>query len=116
MSGQASRLKLLAASQASHGVVQGGFYPGEFLIHAVHKNVFVLFVFKHSYYLVTLNFLINEHACLAFLEFFATILSIFYVINEKFHPTRLLIYIVNKQTGWYFLFILVCSFIRDFRV
>ena len=70
--------------------------------------------------LSTLKSLINEHARLAFLEFFSTILSFFHVINEKFHLTRLLIYLVNKQAGRHFFtpysFILVCSFIRDFRV
>ena len=50
----------------------------------------------------TIKSLINEHTRLAFLEFFATILSIFYVINKKFHHTRLLIYLVNKRAGWHF--------------
>ena len=69
---------------------------------------------------IDLKSLINEHARLAFLEFFSTILSFFHVINKQFHLTRLLIYLVNKQAGWHFFppysFILVCSFIRDFRV
>ena len=63
---------------------------------------------------------LNEHARLAFLEFFSTILSFFHVINEKFHLTRLLIYLVNKQTGCLFSppysFILVCLFIRDLMI
>ena len=70
--------------------------------------------------MITLKSLINEHARLAFLEKISTILSIFHVINIKFHHTRLLIYLVNKQAGWCFFppysFILVCSFIRNFRV
>ena len=68
----------------------------------------------------TLKSLINQHACLAFLEFFSTILSFFHVINGKFHLTRSLIYLVNKQAGRHFFtpysFILVCSFIRELRV
>ena len=69
---------------------------------------------------LTQKSLINEQARLAFLEKNSTILSIFHVINIKFHHSRLLIYLVDKQTGWHFFppysFILLCSFIRDFRV
>ena len=52
--------------------------------------------------LCTLKSLIEEHACLDFSNFLSTLLAIFYVINEKFHPARLLIYLVNKQAGWHF--------------
>ena len=68
----------------------------------------------------TLKSLIEEHARLDFSNFLSTLLAIFHVINEKFQPSRLSIYLINKQTGWNFFqafsFILVCSSIRDFRV
>ena len=44
----------------------------------------------------TLKSLIEEHARLDFSDFLSTLLAIFHVINEKFHPARLLIYLVNK--------------------
>ena len=54
-------------------------------------------------YIFTQNSLINEHARLAFLEFFATLIPLFfYVIYKKCHRTRLLIYFVNKRVGWHF--------------
>jgi hypothetical protein len=43
--------------------------------------------------------LIEEHARLDFSDFLSTLLAIFYVINEEFHPARLLIYLVKKQAG-----------------
>ena len=46
----------------------------------------------------TLKSLIEKHARLDFSDFHSTLLAIFYVVNEKFHPARLLIYLVkNKQ-------------------
>ena len=58
---------------------------------------------KLSYsHLPTLKSLIEEHACLDFSGFLSTLLSIFHVINEKFHPARLLTYLVKKQAGWNF--------------
>ena len=50
----------------------------------------------------TLKSLIEEHACLDFSDFLSTLLAIFYVVNEKFPPACLLIYLVNKQAGWHF--------------
>ena len=38
----------------------------------------------------TLKSLIEEHAHIDFSDFLSTLLAIFYVINEKFHPARLL--------------------------
>ena len=68
----------------------------------------------------TLKSLIEEHAGLDFSDFLSTLFAIFHVINEKFHPARLLIYLLKKQAGWIFFqtcsFIPVCSSIRDFRV
>ena len=55
-----------------------------------------------TFVLCTLKFLIEEHARLAFLDFLSLLLAIFHVINEKFPPARLLIYLVNKQAGWHF--------------
>ena len=49
--------------------------------------------------LTTLKSLIEEHARLDFSDFLSTLLAIFHVINEKFHPARLLIYLVKKQAG-----------------
>ena len=45
----------------------------------------------------TLKSLIEEHARLDFSDFLSTLFAIFHVINEKFHHTRLLIYLVKKQ-------------------
>ena len=53
-------------------------------------------------HLLTLKSLIEEHARLDFSDFLSTLLAIFHVINKKFHPARLLIYLVNKQAGWHF--------------
>ena len=50
----------------------------------------------------TLKSLIEEHARLDFSDFFSTLLAIFHVLNKKFHPARLLIYLVNKQAGCHF--------------
>ena len=47
----------------------------------------------------TLKSLIEEHARLDFSDFLSTLFAIFHVINEKFNPARLLIYLVNKQAG-----------------
>jgi hypothetical protein len=63
----------------------------------------------------------NKRACsLSFFGIFFHYTFFFHVINEKFHLTRLLTYLVNKQAGRHFFtpysFILVFSFIRDFRV
>jgi hypothetical protein len=44
----------------------------------------------------------EELARLNFSDFLSTLLAIFYVINEKFHPAFLLIYLENKQVGWLF--------------
>ena len=52
--------------------------------------------------MTTLKSLIEEHARLDFSDFLSTLLTIFNVINEKFHSARLLIYLVNKQAGWHF--------------
>ena len=56
---------------------------------------------------ITLKSLIEEHASLNFQNFHSTLFAIFHVVNEKFHPTRLLIYLVDKQAGWYFFPILL---------
>ena len=45
----------------------------------------------------TLKSLIEEHTRLDFSDFLSTLFAIFHVINKKFHPARLLIYLVNKQ-------------------
>jgi hypothetical protein len=47
----------------------------------------------------TLKFLREEHVRLNFSDFLSTLLAIFHVLNQKFHPARLLIYLVNKQAG-----------------
>ena len=52
--------------------------------------------------LPTLMSLIEEHARLDFSDFHSTLLAIFHVINEKFHPACLLIYLVNQQAVWHF--------------
>ena len=45
----------------------------------------------------------NRRACsLRFFRFCFTLLAIFHVINEKFHPVHLLIYLVKNQAGWKF--------------
>ena len=49
--------------------------------------------------LYTLKSLINEHARLDFSDFLSTLFAIFHVINKKFHPARLLIYLVKKEAG-----------------
>ena len=41
----------------------------------------------------------EERARLDFSDFLSTLFSIFHVINEKFHPARLLIYLSNKKAG-----------------
>ena len=65
----------------------------------------------------TLKSLIEEHARLDLSDFLSTLLAIFHVINKKFPPACLLIYLViSKQGGTLFSFIPVCSSIRDFRV
>ena len=46
---------------------------------------------------LTLKSLIEEHAHLNFADFLSTLLAIFYVINEKFHPAHLLIYLKSLQ-------------------
>ena len=51
---------------------------------------------------LTLKSLIEEHARLDFSDFLSSLLAIFHVINEKFPPARLLIYLVNKQAGLHF--------------
>ena len=48
---------------------------------------------------VTLKSQIEEHAHLDFSDFLSTLFAIFDVINEKFHPALLLIYLVKKQAG-----------------
>ena len=53
-----------------------------------------------SKYSHTLKSLIEEHARLDFSDFLSTLLAIFHVINKKFHPARLLTYLVKKQAGW----------------
>ena len=53
---------------------------------------------------------IEEHARLDFSDFLSTLLAIFHVINEKFPPARLLIYLViSKQGGTFFPSLLVYS-------
>ena len=52
--------------------------------------------------LTTLKSLIEEHARIDFSDFLSTLLTIFHVINEKFHPARLLIHLMNKQAVWHF--------------
>ena len=68
----------------------------------------------------TLKSLIEEHASLDFSDFLSTLLAIFHVINEKFHPARLFTYLENKQAGGILFkpcsFILGCSYIMDFIV
>ena len=49
--------------------------------------------------LTTLKSLIEEHARLDFSDILSTLLTIFHAINEKVHPARLLIYLVNKWAG-----------------
>ena len=61
-------------------------------------------------YVTTLKSLIEEHARLDFSDFLSTLLAIFHVINEKFPPARLLIYLViSKQGGTLFPSLLVYS-------
>jgi hypothetical protein len=43
-----------------------------------------------------------QGACQYCLYSEVTLSAIFNVINDKFHPACLLIYLVNKQTGWHF--------------
>ena len=50
-------------------------------------------------YLLTLKSLIEKNARLDFSYFLSTLLAIFHVRNEKFHPACLLIYLVNKHAG-----------------
>ena len=38
-------------------------------------------------------------SCLDFSDFLSTLFAIFHVIFKKFHPVRLLIYLVKKQAG-----------------
>ena len=58
----------------------------------------------------TLKSLIEEHARLDFSDFLSTLLAIFHVINEKFPPARLSIYLViSKQGGTFFPSLLVYS-------
>ena len=52
--------------------------------------------------MITLESLIEEHARLEFSDFHSTLFAIFHVINEKFHPARLLIHLVKKQAGGFF--------------
>ena len=40
-----------------------------------------------------------QHARLDFSDFLFTLLAIFHVMNEKFHPARLLVYILSKKAG-----------------
>ena len=47
---------------------------------------------------ITLKSLIEEHARLDFSDFLSTLLAIFHVINKKFHPARLLTYLVKKRS------------------
>ena len=58
----------------------------------------------------TLKSLIEEHARLDFSDFLSTLLPIFHVINKKFHPARLLIYLVDTQL------LIYSGLLRDFRV
>jgi hypothetical protein len=39
---------------------------------------------------------------LSFFRCLSTLLAIYHVMNEKFHPAHLLIYVVNKQVEWHF--------------
>ena len=60
--------------------------------------------------LYTLKSLIEEHACLDFSDLLSTLLTIFHGINKKFHPARLLTYLLKKKAGWnFFLTLLVYS-------
>ena len=52
--------------------------------------------------MATLKSLIEEHSRLDFSDFLSTLLTIFHVINEKFHPARVFIYLVNKPAGGIF--------------
>ena len=85
----------------------------EIAVGALNFNGYVFFNFLNFFYepilpwklvslLHTLKSLIEEHARLNFSDFHSTLLAIFHVVNEKFHPARLLIYLVNKQAGWHF--------------
>ena len=72
-------------------------------------------MFRNSALQSTPNSLIKEHARIAF-YFFSTILSIFHIANKKtFHHT-LIFYVINEKIFPPYSFILVCSFIREFRV
>ena len=68
----------------------------------------------------TLKSLIEEQACLDYSDFLSTVLAIFHAINKKFHPARLLTYLVKMQAGWIFYPTLLVNsgllFFRDFRV
>ena len=66
--------------------------------------------------------MVSTHFCLFLeLELSKSELASVYVgiYNEKVHPSRLLVYLVNKQAGGKFfltcLFIMGCFSIRDFR-
>ena len=60
------------------------------------------FVFTYSTISPTLKSIIEEYARLDFSDFLSPLLAIFHVINKKFYPARLLIYLVNKQAWLHF--------------
>ena len=62
------------------------------------------------------NFLINDHACLVFIEFFSTTLLIFQVINVKICLLTFIFHLINEKIFPPYSFILVCSFISEIRV
>ena len=64
----------------------------EFSIYQFMIQLLILETYRLK--LRTLKSQIEEHVRL---------IAIFYVINQKFHSARLLIYLVNKQAGWHFL-------------
>ena len=49
-----------------------------------------------------LKSIIEEHARLDFSDFLSTLLVIFHLLHEKFHPARLLIYLVKNRQGEFF--------------
>ena len=65
-------------------------------------NIGNSFQFFWYFGLPTLKSLIEEHARLDFSDFISTLFVIFHVINEKFHPARLSIYLVKKQAEGFF--------------
>ena len=64
----------------------------------------------------TLNSLINEYARLAFWKKKTTILSIFHATTEKNFHHSFIFHVINEKLFPPYPYILVCLFIREFRV